>query len=642
MKKLISVTLALLMVLSLAACGDTDAGAQPAPAETPAAEEAAPETPDAGTEEQAPADTDEAAAETSQDPAFSEAEIPVIRDDLDSTETAAVRFYEDLPSVPYMSVTDFYNRFYLINTDLKEGMSFVRDGGTYTVTNICDDKAVFDVDAETIVIDNMGRFIKLACDLKSAESSGMDPDYPYSMTSFQTDPEEATPKTLSLADYDIDLRGDETGVYAPLPTIADIFTAADGYYVVYSGEKLYVRDAIGLYFYSVMEEDPDYLPAIKKDRSGDMVEYAYNELCFNMDLWYGRPGLEFIHKELETKQLDEVLTEQFPEIKEMLLAKDFETYFGGLIHLYAGLLFDGGHTGMSCNALQDDEFELATKYFKEVRAKDIGATYNLYATWRGHETPRMEARESFYNGDYYVEKGDTAVICFNKFTVDVEGWKNFYAQKGERPFLMEDEETGGETYDTVGVVLSGLERAAKNPKIKNIVIDDSCNGGGNDIAMLAIENLMMGEGYVRDRDFINNQYNTKTELFDLNFDGKIDDQDKSPYTEYRYGVLTSDGSFSCGNSFPFFMKEHGAMIMGQKSSGGACSIRITSARGIEVQSSVATNCNVTKDGESVDTGCPVDVELLSDGENPYENFYDLDTFSKLMNEFYDGTEENAA
>ena len=46
--------------------------------------------------------------------AFTEKPLSVVRDSLDSTETATVRYYEDLPSVPYMSVTDFYNHFYLL------------------------------------------------------------------------------------------------------------------------------------------------------------------------------------------------------------------------------------------------------------------------------------------------------------------------------------------------------------------------------------------------------------------------------------------------------------------------------------------------------------------------------------------------
>jgi hypothetical protein len=622
MKKWISITQILAMALSLVACGNaspvtstdsTAATENPATTEAPAATET----------QAAPAE-----AETSKESemSFEEKTLPVVRDSLDSTETASVRIYEDLPNVPYMSVTAFYNQFYLESTDLSEGMSFKRDGNIYTVTNFCDDTAEFDIDADTITIDNMERFVKLACDLQSVESDeGLDPDYPYAKLSHTVDPETAVPKTLSLSDYSIDLRGDESGVYAPLQTLADIFASASGFYVVYSGEKIYVVDYLGLYMDSVMADDPDYFAAVKADCPEDLVEFTYNELCFNMDLWFGKPGQEFIHDDLMKGSFDTVLTQKYPEIKEMLLSSNFESFYAGLMHVFNGLLYDGGHSAMDCDALMMEEIELSKQIMADVKEKDYGQAYVFGGQKTAREEQREEFRESVYNGDIYAEKGDTAIISLeSEFVVDFDGWKDFYAGKGERPF--ED--------DTVGTILTGLERAAKNPKIKNIIIDDSCNGGGNDISMLAIEWLMTGTGYVRDKNDLTGQFNTKTEVFDLNHDGKIDDSDVSPYTEYHYGVLTSVDSFSCGNAFPFFMHEHGAMILGQKSSGGACAIRPTSARGIGIRNSCITSCAVTDEGDSVDTGCPVDADLTTDGDNPYENFYDLDLLSEKMNEYF--------
>lgn len=557
--------------------------------------------------------------------AFTEKPLSVVRDSLDSTETATVRYYEDLPSVPYMSVTDFYNRFYLVNTELAEGMTFEREDSRYTVTNFCGDAAVFDIDADTVVIDNMDRFIKLACDLQSSGTGGMDPDYPYAMITHKTEPEKAAPKTLALAEYDIDLRGDDTGVYAPLPTIADIFASTSGFYVVYAGKKIYVRDYLGVYFDPVMEDDPDYFAAVKADRPEDLVKYTYNELCFNMDLWYGRPGQEFIHDDLMKGTLDEVLTGKYPEVKEMLFAGDFETFYAGLNHVFNGLLFDGGHSAMDCDVLMMDELELSKQIMKDVKAKDYGRSYVNTSQKVARGEQREEIRKGIYDGDIYVEQGDTAMISLeSEFMVDFDGWKAFYAGKGERPLAE----------DTVGTVLTGLERAAGNPEIRNIILDDSCNGGGIDIAMLAIEWLMTGKGYIRDRNELTGQFNTKAEVFDLNLDGKIDESDVSPYTGFRYGVLTSVDSFSCGNAFPWFMHEHGAMILGQKSSGGACAIRPTSAGGIGIRNSAATSCTVTDEGDTVDNGCPIDADLISGGENPYENFYDLSILSEQMNKYF--------
>ena len=578
-------------------------------------------------------------------PTYTEKALPVVRESLETTETATVRCYEDMPNVPYMSVTDFYNQFYLVKTDLTEGMSFTRDGGVYTVTNFVGDKATFDVDTDTIVIDNMLRFVKTAVDLQMSDSNGYDPDYPYAVTSHTIVPETPVPKTLALADYHIDLRGDDTGVYAPLSTLSDIFAAASGYYPLYSGEKIYIRDLIGDYIDgSPMDEDPDYLDAIKKDHPEDLAEYTYNELCLNIDLWYGKPGQEFIHDDLADGTMDQVLTEKYPEIKEMLRSTDFFTFYEGLIHVYFGLLSDGGHTSANCWTLITDTQDFTNGKVREVKAKDYGANYTHLAVKNEHKLQRLEARSDFYNGDYYVEQGDTAVICVDSFAIDKAGWKAFYAGTGERPFEMDEinEHTGEPMKDTVGVLLSGLERAAQNPEIRNIVIDVSCNGGGNDTALLAAEWLMTGVGYINDKDSLTQQFNTKYQLFDMNYDGAFDDKDVSPYTGYHYGILTSDGTFSCGNAFPFFMQKQGAVILGEQSSGGACAIRGSAVAGLEVLASSAANCTVTDDGETVDNGCPVYASLTTDDENPYENFYDMSALERLMNEYFGETVREAA
>ena len=576
---------------------------------------------------------------------YEEKAIPVLRESLDSTETATVRFYQDMPNVPYMSVTDFYNQFYLLKSGLTEGMSFTRDGGVYTLTNFCGDKAVFDADADTIVIDNMLRFIKPAHDLQTQDSDGFDPEYPYARTSHTIVPEMPVPKTIDLANYHIDLRGDETGVYAPLPTLDDIFASANGYFPVYSGEKIYMRDFVGDYMEkSAMDEDPDYLPAVKKDHPQDLAEFTYNELCLNIDLWYGKPGQEFIHEDLENGTFDEVLTAKYPEIKEMLRSTDFYTFFEGLNHVYSGLLSDSGHTAVACWTLIFDAWDLANEITRVVKTKDYGANYVYMSVKQDHTAQRLDARRELYNEDYYAEKGDTAIIKLDKFEIDRPAWKAFYTGKGVRPLKMNEinDVTNEPLFDTVGVVLSGLERAAKNPEIKNIIIDVSCNGGGNDTTLLAAEWLLTGVSYINDKDALTQQINTKHQLFDMNFDGVFDENDVSPYTGYNIGILTSDGSFSCGNAFPWFMHEHGAMILGEKSGGGACAIRLSSSAGLEVQASSAANCTVNDEGGTVDNGCPIDADLMTEGENPYVGFYDLDTLSKLMNEYFSESLEQAA
>ena len=76
--------------------------------------------------------------------------------------------------------------------------------------------------------------------------------------------------------------------------------------------------------------------------------------------------------------------------------------------------------------------------------------------------------------------------------------------------------------------------------------------------------------------------------------------------------------------------------------GGACAIRRSNVCGMECQVAASTSCIVTDSGGSVDFGCPVDADLLADGENPYVSFYDLDILSEKMNEFFGEVSANAA
>ncbi|MBQ3841722.1 MAG: hypothetical protein II820_03410 [Ruminiclostridium sp.] len=51
--------------------------------------------------------------------------------------------------------------------------------------------------------------------------------------------------------------------------------------------------------------------------------------------------------------------------------------------------------------------------------------------------------------------------------------------------------------------------------------------------------------------------------------------------------------------------------------------------------SAASSTAINEAGGSVDFGCPVDADLMTDGENPYENFYDLSLLSEKMNEYFE-------
>ena len=563
-------------------------------------------------------------AASAQELSFAEKEVPVVRDSLDSNETATLRYYADMPNVPYMKLTDFYNRFYLAGTERAEGMSETQAGsrsayenfGGYTLTADADNDVLYTDDLESFTIP--GYYIELAITGENDEF------YPFLLqNSLETDPETPVPLTLRLGNYGIDLRMGEDGLYFPVGTLCDLFAGSTVYYVVCNGEKLYVVDYLTRFQdNNALYEDEHFSDGMAAGRHRDMADFNYRQLCFTLDVFYGRPGKEYIHDAMADSGLDKVLNDQFPEIKDLLLSLDATEYFGGLYHLLWGLFFDGGHTvpisrmiptiGVSREAISSlFDAPYITGLYAYYNRQDV--LYELYPL-----------QQELYGDDYYAELGDTAMIRFEGFDVDSDGWKAYYAGEGELP--LED--------DTLGTVYAGLQRAAANPEIKNVILDISTNPGGDSAALNAIQWLMTGEGYLIYRNRLSGQTYRESYLLDANFDGVFDEQDQ-PITQFHYGVLTSAYSFSCANYFPFVMQANGAMVLGEQSGGGACCVRITStADGFEIYSSYAGYVLISDDLQSVDEGCPVDKSLVQDGDAPYALFYDLSVLSAAMNEFF--------
>ena len=572
---------------------------------------------------------------------FTERAVPVLRDSLDSKETATLRFYVDMPDVPYMEIRDYYNTFYLIGTDRTDGLTEAwvpKTNSRCLLTNLGGYSAEVDIDADTITAYDLSAFTTSAYYLQLELDDENDNNYPFlQYNDITLEPENPTPITLRLGDYGIDIRGGRDGLYLPLGTLSDIYGTTETIYTVYNGEKIYAVDYQGKFQPdSALTMDDDFAAPFAALRAADLADFTYRELCFNIDYFYGKPGQEYIHEALTYAGLDAILTQLYPDIKTKLLSSDFSEFFSGLNLLIHGLLFDGGHTAIISRIMEDDE-ELISNALQELLQEDYSVSF-IIAMFK--EIVRANAdysRETVYNGDYYVEYGDTAMIRLDEFTVDTPAWKAFYAGGGEMPF----------EGDTLGTIYAGLKRAAANPSIKNVVIDITCNGGGDSAAMNAIEWLMTGEGSIRYENRLTGQVTIAGSTLDANFDGVFDANDR-PFTQFRYGVLTSTYSFSCGNAFPFFMREHGAMILGEQSSGGACAIRISTAGGVEFGSSAATSIIVTEAGESVDYGCPVDVELSSTPDVDMETgeilsdaqMYDLVLISSAMNGFFGSAEQD--
>ena len=172
-----------------------------------------------------------------------------------------------------------------------------------------------------------------------------------------------------------------------------------------------------------------------------------------------------------------------------------------------------------------------------------------------------EVRDKFYpdGAPGYEEVGDTAYITFDEFTQiprDADYYKN--------------PPTEADTSDTVGLMLySYAQITREGSPIKNVVMDLSCNTGGESSAAVFVIATFLGEGTYSIRNDITGALMTENYRIDLNLDHKFDEKDS--LTGYKLYCLDSPASFSCGNLIPNVYKNSGKItILGQTSAGGSC------------------------------------------------------------------------
>ena len=63
-----------------------------------------------------------------------------------------------------------------------------------------------------------------------------------------------------------------------------------------------------------------------------------------------------------------------------------------------------------------------------------------------------------------------------------------------------------------------------------------------------------------------------TGSIDKNLDGVIDEKDDAVSYDFRFALLTTNSSYSCGNFLPCLAQKQGIPVVGQVSGGGTCAL----------------------------------------------------------------------
>ena len=577
---------------------------------------------------------------------YTERIVPVVTKIAPDSQVT-LRFYDDMPNVPYISAADFQSIVLPGST-----MTVTHTGaGKYTLAN-AEATATVDINSDVFTSDQFEAFTNqmglLQPGMANVYYDGM-PFVRYKSVTYI--PATAT-TTLDYGAYGIDIRSDGKGaVYFPFATLADMYTDLYYHHAGFNGEKVVANLSVNEV--SLSEIDPDYYKPIlaQTTRPADLAEFNYKELCFGLDHFYGYPGRIKYNDQLKAKGLNKVLEEDIecgPAIKKLLLSEKQTDYLFGMTGLTA-VYFDG-HTAMEVigDAVGDDQegnAKLIADYQKTGMANQdvvlllmgaIASMQGMVATQQAVATLRPKA---YGKGVTYFKKGDTAVCVFDSFNSRNEkAWKDYYAGNGPLPTVENTEK------DDMIIFLDALNKAASDPEVKNFVIDITANGGGSADIVMAMTSLIMDKSYISVDNSLTGQRSIVEYEVDRNFNGAFDAADEDVHYDLNFAVLTSNMSFSCGNLFPSMLKEAGIPVIGETSGGGACAIQaMCTADGYCFQISSFRGRLNTLDGKNIDSGITPDYPIavgeaievpVSESDTltvkDYSKFFEIDYLKELM------------
>lgn len=442
-------------------------------------------------------------------------------------------------------------------------------------------------------------------------------------------------QTFDLKKYGMKIYGGADDAYVPLCVLNLLFTARNYKEIFYNGEGVYLFSAETKFKYDSYNKSSWYTASDGSvcERPKELIDLSYNLLCFTHDYLYGHPGYYGFADDgngfpdtekvsaADALSFDAMLSTYDLEVRTMLKSSSYFDYIKGLTRLTVFTYGDSHSAPQHNNYLPDfstEELDEIKNLYWYGRSKKILAKSSRYRELieaRGAATGRTNSE-----GDcvpfYVLSGGKTAVYTFDHFDVDTSAWLDYY--KSSHVTANPDPadfESWGLTYpnDQMASFYAALYKLLNDSSysdVKTVLIDVTCNGGGTDVCLYKLLSYL-----IEDFDFRKFDVHTGTRYncyisTDLNLDGKIDGGD----TEYRnalrnkfkFAVLTSRYSFSCGNAFPVICAEEGIPIIGERSSGGSCIVGFAcTADGFPFQFSQNQRLSSKYDWSTIECGASV-------------------------------------
>ena len=515
----------------------------------------------------------------------------------ESAGTLDLLFSDATGKIPYVSLQaglDFLYGKGEYTTEVKDRIIVVtRSNGAFLEVNI---------DEETIYFSDYDLFLKQPDAVTLLDIVLDDEIIKHEPLSFES---RGKPLNIGYGSFDIDIFKAGDLCLLPLQTFSDIFGIASLGALLYNGEDLFFvssKSCLKNYDDELTELGEKYYSVEPSQLDEDFADFNCRELGLNLQLNYGLAESHNITDILEWFNmlgLDEKLSSTDPFQGDYALEEICDKYLGDL---HSAFLARSPYTGIHREKVEVIPSPSVKSFIQSL-------------------VERLSARAEYFPDGVpgFQKKGDTAYITFDDFSFDrSRDYAKEPLTRKEKRAIEKDFASSG--IDTVGLIHYANEEIQNNPKIRNVVIDLSCNTGGSVDAEVFVASWLLGQSSLAVRRNITDCQSATSYTADVNFDGKFGAPDDY-VGDRRIFCIISGTTFSCGNLLASMLAESGkATLIGTKTGGGACAVYLTStAAGSLFQTSSPWLFSSVRNGAffDIEGGVVPDYKLTG-----YSSFYD--------------------
>jgi len=558
---------------------------------------------------------------------YSERMVPVVDPKGASQGMLMLRFYNDMPNVAYVSISNFQQMMYPGTT-----VQVVPTGDhQFALTSPCG-TATVDTDKDIFESDDYEAFTNLMGQVQP----GM-PNTSYdALPIIRWKSIEKQPSIVHVAldygKYGIDLRADGADVFFPFATLSDLYLDGFMHIADYNGQSVLIAPN-GFYDLDNGYPQSFIAPILQETRTADMADFNYRNLCFTLTNFFGYPGRTLLeNKGLKEKGLDQAL-QDYGEAGQMtrtlLKSQNMYEYMTGTVAL-GYLLNDGGHTYIDVTKIspidQETTFWDAFTKVKREKINEFEAACPEY--WDAERTSYYSREtgsalnklrtEKIGKGVKYYKEGSTAYCWFDSFLCDESGWHKFYKGEGPKPTAQDYPN------DWLIALIDALQKAEADPEVKNFVLDISTNDGGSSDVVMFVSSIICNKADIRYENTLTGQKIKSTYEIDRNLDGKFDEKDAEVKYNLNFALLVSNYSF-----LPALLKDYGIPLLGIQSGGGSCCVLYNpSADGFGYRYSTHRARLTDTKGENIDAGIKPTYELET------ADFFNLPKITQFIESYY--------